>query len=302
MSIPIYVIGSSNTDMVVKSSALPRPGETVLGGTFFMNPGGKGANQAVAAARLGGDVTFVCRVGDDLFGAQALTQFTAEGIQTQFITKDTALPSGVALIMVDEAGENSIAVAPGANNNLTRNVLVAAVQHIQSPSILLVQLEIPLDSVTYAIETGRALGATVILNPAPSARLEPALLGKVSLITPNESEAEGLTGIQVKDSASAMSAAEQLHRWGVPVVVITMGSKGAFWSSEGNHGMVHAPEVSALDTTAAGDCFNGALAAALSEGLPLEAALQFSCRAAALSVTRLGAQASMPYRRELIGD
>jgi ribokinase len=299
MSIPIYVIGSSNTDMVVKVARLPMPGETVMGVDFFMNPGGKGANQAVAAARLGGRVTFVARVGNDLFGQEALQQFQRENIDTTFITTDNEYPSGVALIGVDSKGENSIMVAAGSNGYLDEKIVEKALESIQDAAIILVQLEIPLPTVEFAIKKGNSNGWRVILNPAPARSINSGALQGLYMITPNEYEAEILTGIRVNDTTSAEQAALRLHQLGVSNVVITLGSRGAYLHTQSITKTVDAPSVSAIDTTAAGDCFNGAIAVALSQGLELEEAVGFACRAASISVTRMGAQSSMPSRKEL---
>jgi ribokinase len=301
MARPIYVIGSSNTDMVVKTEKLPMPGETVIGGTFFMNPGGKGANQAVAAARLGGRVTFIARVGADLFGTQALQQFQKESIDTRFVTQDPEYPSGVALIGVDRQGENTIIVAPGSNRQLNVKDVANAFESIAEKSIILIQLEIPQETVEFAILSGKKKNCDVILNPAPVQPVDDSALRNLSIITPNETEAEMLTGIRITDLRSAGQAAQQLHQAGVPNVIITLGSKGAFVSTGSSGKLVAAPKVTAVDTTAGGDCFNGALAVALAEGMKIEEAVGFACQAASLSVTRMGAQSSMPYRKELIG-
>jgi ribokinase len=299
MARPIYVIGSSNTDMVVKTEKLPMAGETVIGGTFFMNPGGKGANQAVAAARLGGRVTFVARVGADLFGSQALQQFQKENINTRFVTQDPEYPSGVALIGVDRQGENTIIVAPGSNRQLNVRDVANAFESIDEKSIILIQLEIPQETVEFAIQSGRKKNCDVILNPAPVQPVDGSALRNLSFITPNETEAEMLTGIRITDLNTAEQAARQLHHSGVPNVIITLGSRGAFVSTESGSKLVAAPKVTAVDTTAGGDCFNGALAVALAEGRKIEEAVSFACQAASLSVTRMGAQSSMPYRKEV---
>jgi ribokinase len=295
----IAVIGSSNTDMVVKTPKLPLPGETTLGGKFFMFPGGKGANQAVAAARLGGTVTFIARLGDDVFGKQALAGFRKEGIDTSFVGTDPDEPSGVALITVDAKGENVIAVAPGANARLSEADVDKAGGRLQGVDVLLLQLEVPLPTVVHAAKFGFAQGKKVILNPAPAQRLPDDLLPCLYLVTPNETEAEILTGIRVSDTESAARAAGLLHRKGVRQVVITLGARGAYVHTDEVATLVPAPQVTAVDTTAAGDVFNGALAVAIAKGSPIEPAVAFACRAAALSVTRMGAQASAPYLSEL---
>jgi ribokinase len=300
MGIPIYVIGSSNTDMVVKAEKLPMPGETVMGTNFLMNPGGKGANQAVAAARLGSNVTFVAKVGNDLFGKQALQQFQRENINTSFITIDSEHPSGVALIGVDAHGENSIMVAPGSNGHLDTKMVERALDSIDGPAIILIQLEIPKQTVEFAIEKGYAKGWKVILNPAPVQPVDSTMLKYLYLITPNEFEAEMLTGIRVMDEVTAERAAVKFHELGIPNVVITLGPKGAYLHTPSMAKLISAPFVTAADTTAAGDCFNGAIAVALSEGLKIDDAVSFACKAASISVTRMGAQSSMPYRKEII--
>ncbi|HRG80666.1 MAG TPA: ribokinase [Cyclobacteriaceae bacterium] len=299
MAIPIYIIGSSNTDMVVKAERLPAPGETILGGTFLMNAGGKGANQAVAAARLGGSVTLVANVGNDLFGKQSILQFKQENINTNYISVDLVNPSGVALINVNAQGENCIAVAPGANGQLTPELLKTFFEDIKSPAIALVQLEIPITTVEYIVEQCKQRSIPVILNPAPAHVLSKEVLRNVFLITPNETEAELLTGIRITNNASAQKAARIFHEIGIPNVVLTLGERGAYWSSPKGSGLVSVPVVSAMDTTAAGDCFNGAMAVALAEERLLDDAVLFACRAASISVTRMGAQSSMPTRKEV---
>ena len=295
----IVVLGSTNTDMVIKSERIPAPGETILGGRFLMNPGGKGANQAVAAARLGGEVTFVAKVGDDLFGREAKALFAKEGIRTDYVLTDASEPSGVALIMVDAKGENCISVASGANAALSPQDIEAARGAIEAASALLMQLETPVETVLCAARWAAAQGVPAILNPAPACALPAELFGCLSLITPNESEAELLTGVKVTDEATARAAAAALCAKGVGRVVITLGAKGAFVFEGGRGTLMPAFPVRAVDTTAAGDVFNGALAVALTEGLALAEALRFAARAASISVTRMGAQASAPYRNEL---
>jgi len=285
--------------MVVKTGKLPAPGETVIGGTFLMNPGGKGANQAVAAARLSGQVTFVAKVGTDLFGQQAIDGFGREGIDTRHILTDSDYPSGVALINVDAHGENCITVAPGANAHLRPADVDAALQTAPPDTLVLIQLEIPLPTVEYAIQQATKRGLRVILNPAPAQVLPADLFANLFLITPNETEAEILTGIRVTDESSAEQAALKLHQMGVANVIITLGAKGAYLHTETGATVVRASPVTPVDTTAAGDCFNGALAVALSEGQTLLEAVTFACRVASISVTRMGAQASMPTRSEL---
>jgi ribokinase len=296
----IIVIGSSNTDMVIKSKKLPAPGETILGGTFLMNPGGKGANQAVAAARLGGKVTFVTKIGNDMFGSEAIDLFSNENIDTRYIINDPVNPSGVALIIVDENGENSIVVAPGSNGTLSAYDINEKVFDNEAADIYLMQLEIPLGTVEFVAQKALLKNNMVILNPAPARPLSDDLLSYIHIITPNETEAELLTGIKVTDSLSAQKASDELHNKGVKNVVITMGSSGAHISTGSVSKMVSVVPTKAIDTTAAGDVFNGALAVALSEGKELEEAVIFANKASAISVTRMGAQASAPYRNEIL--
>jgi ribokinase len=287
--------------MVVKSARLPAPGETIIGGTFFMNAGGKGANQAVAAARLGADVTFIVKLGDDIFGKQALQQFGHEGIDTSLAITDPVNPSGVALINVDEKAENCIVVASGANAALMPGDLYKSEDMIKNAALILMQLEIPIETVEYVANIAAAHKVKVILNPAPAARLSDWLLSNISILTPNETEAEMLTGIKITDRESAEKAAKKLADKCIETVIITLGANGALIYSADEYIWVAAPVVTAVDTTAAGDVFNGALAVALFENKSIKDAVVFACSAAALSVTRLGAQASAPYRNEIEG-
>jgi ribokinase len=289
--------------MVVKTRKLPAPGETVLGENFFIAAGGKGANQAVAAARTRSkavEVTFVARIGHDQFGAQALAAFKQEGLRIQHVGTDQKLPSGIAMITVDERGENCIVVASGANNALSTKDVDEASEDITGADIILLQLESPLATVQHAIELAFKAKRTIILNPAPARQLDETLLRQVSILTPNETEAEILTGIAVKTPQEAAKAATSLHQKGVPTVIITMGARGAFLSTQGMQEMIPAIPVKAIDTTAAGDVFNGSLAVGLAEKMPLPEAIRFACKAAAISVTRAGAQPSIPSRDEII--
>jgi ribokinase len=298
----IIVIGSSNTDMVIKSEKLPAPGETLLGGKFIMNPGGKGANQAVAAARLGGIVTFVTKTGNDIFGAEATSLFEKEGINIKYIRKDPDNPSGVALITVDRNGENSIVVAQGSNGTLIADDIDPEIFSVESSDIFLMQLEIPVETVEFVARKAFGRGNRVILNPAPACALPEDLYKYLYLITPNETEARMLTGVDVRDVASAETAARIFMKKGVQNVVITMGASGAFILTNQEAILVPGFPVKAIDTTAAGDVFSGALAVALSEGEELKEAVSFANRAASISVTRMGAQASAPFRREVVSS
>jgi ribokinase len=295
----IVVVGSCNTDMVIKSERLPVPGETILGGTFMMNPGGKGANQAVAVARLGGDVTLIAKTGNDIFGKQSIEVYHSEGIHTGFVFSDPDRPSGVALITVDSHGENCIVVASGANAALSPKDIEQAKPAIESADILLMQLEIPIETVEYAAKTASEKGVKVILNPAPAQALSSELIKNLYLITPNKTEAELLSGIKVTGWESAKEAAIAISKKGVENVIVTLGSLGSLIKEKENFYCVEACKVTAVDTTAAGDTFNGALCVGLSEGMSLTDAVKLASNASAIAVTRMGAQASIPYRKEL---
>lgn len=294
----IIIIGSSNTDMVVKSSVLPKPGETILGGTFLMNAGGKGANQAVAAARLGGDVTLVTKVGNDIFGKQSIDGFKKEKINTDFVFIDEETPSGTALIMVNEEGENCIVVAPGANAQLLP-ADIEQVKGLSEAEIILMQLEIPMETIEAVAKKAKSNHQKVIINPAPAQKLSDELLNGIFLITPNETEAGLLTGIVVEDDATASEAADFFLNKGVQNVIITLGKQGAYFQNKELHFKTDAPVVKAKDTTAAGDTFSGAIAVAVTEKMEWKQAVQFAVKAASVSVTRMGAQASVPYRQEM---
>jgi ribokinase len=292
----IVVVGSSNTDMILQMDHIPKPGETILGGQFSMAAGGKGANQAVAAARAGGAVTFLARVGNDMFGRQAIEGFRQDGIDVEHVLCDPEAPSGVALIFVAASGENSIGVASGANGLLSADDVRQAAAKLEAADVVVMQLETPLPTVQAAAEIAAAHNVRVILNPAPAQPLPDELLRHVTVLTPNESEAELLTGIAVTDAAAAQQAAQALHAKGVETVIVTLGSRGALVSGPEFSGTVPAFSVKAVDTTAAGDVFNGSLAVSIAEGESLENAVRFASAAAAISVTKLGAQPSAPNR------
>ena len=296
---PIFVIGSINTDMVAMTKNLPAPGETVMGGEFMMTAGGKGANQAVSAARLGGEVTMVGRLGEDIFGDQSIACLKHESINCDFVGRDPIAASGVALISVDDKGENHIVVAPGANNQLDQKKVRAALDSMPDNAIILLQLEIPLDTVAYIVEAARGTSRKVILDPAPAPTYPLNFLNELYLITPNETEATKLTGIEVTDNKSAEVAAKKLMATGVKNVAITMGAKGVLLAQENTIKFIPSPKVKAIDTTAAGDCFNGALSVGIAIGLSLEEGIKRACHAASISVTRKGAQDSMPYIKEI---
>lgn len=295
----MLVIGSSNTDLIIQVERIPKPGETILGGEFFSTAGGKGANQAIAAARAGGAVTFVAHVGRDVFGERALTNFAANGLRTRYVLRDSAKPTGTALIFVGRGGENSIAVAPGANASLSPADVQNARAAVRQARVLLLQLETPLPTVKAAIRLAASAGVPVILNPAPAQPLPSSLLRSVSILTPNETEVELLTGVRVRDETTAARAADKLRARGVQTVIITLGARGAMIVAETVRCLVPAYKVKPVDATGAGDVFNGALAVALAEKMSLWDAARFACAAAAISVTRFGAQSSAPLRDEI---
>jgi len=296
----IVVVGSSNTDMVIKAPRLPRPGETVTKGVFFRARGGKGANQAVAAARAGGRVTLVASVGLDALGNESIEAFAEEGIDTTHVMRTGAAASGVALILVDADAQNSIAVAEGANALLSASAVRACEPAIASAAVLVVQLEIPLDAVAEAVAIARAHGVRVVLNPAPACAVPDDLLARVSVLTPNDWETEFLTGIAPAGEPAMDRAATALLARGVEAVVMTLGSAGVYLAEGDRRERIAAWPVTAEDTTGAGDVFSGALAVALAEGKPLFDAARFANAAAGISVTRRGAQPSAPRRQEII--
>ena len=293
----IVVVGSSNTDMVVKSERIPRGGETVLGSDFIMNPGGKGANQAVCAAKLGAQVALVAHIGDDMFGESSLANFAGVGIDTRFIIKDDAAPSGIALITVDANAENAIVVAAGANYRLSPAEVDAAADVITSADVMLLQLEIPQDTVEHAIKVANRAGVRVVLNPAPIRSMSRDMLSLVDVLTPNQHEASELIGRPGEgEDLDAPTAAQALMEMGAEEVVITLGSRGAFAASRDTCDYIEPVKVNPVDTTAAGDAFTAALACALAEGQELLEAAKFANRVAAIVVTRFGAQVSLPTR------
>lgn len=300
----IVVVGSINMDLVARVPRLPRPGETVRGSAFSQVPGGKGANQAVAAARLGALVAMIGRVGDDVFGRELITSLRTRGVQTEHVQITPNCPSGLALIWVEVSGQNAITVIGGANARLMSGDVREQSAIISQADALLVQLEVPLESVNSAVEIARRHSVLTILDPAPApASLLPEQLYAVDLISPNQSEAESLTGVAVAAIADAAGAAAILHEHGVRQVVIKLGEQGALASQRGSESIhVPAPQVRVVDTTAAGDAFTAALAVALVEGRSLADATRFACAAGSLATTRPGAQDAMPSRAEVVAE
>lgn len=295
----IIVIGSSNTDMVVKTSRFPEPGETILGGDFFMFPGGKGANQAVAAARAGGEVRFVCAVGDDVFGQNALKGYRDEGIAIDSALVLNGKASGVALITVNGEGENEIVVASGTNALLSADYVSKVVENRGDASMFLTQLETPIATIAYLAQYCRNTNRSLIINPAPAQELSDAILDGLFLVTPNETEAKILTGVAIEDDASMERAAQSLLNKGVQHVIITLGSRGAFFMDHKEKFLVASHKVKAMDTTAAGDVFNGVLTVCLSQEMGWQESIAYANKAAALSVTKMGAQGSAPFKEEI---
>ncbi len=292
----IIVIGSANIDMIARVPHIPSPGETVLGTDFFTVQGGKGANQAVAASRAGGNVVFLACVGNDAFGRQALEAYKKENINISGIKKTSEAATGVALINVADSGENSIAVAPGANSHLLTGDILEREDMFANAAVVLVQLEIPMRTIETAAGLAAKYHIPFILNPAPAQQLSPSLLQKISILTPNEQEAQLLAGIE----GPPAEVADRLLSLGVKNVAITLGKEGVIYTTE-NKEILHVPglSVQAVDTTAAGDTFSGYLAVEIATGKPMQEAVTIANQAAALSVTRMGAQPSIPFRKEL---
>ena len=299
MKSKVVVVGSYNTDLTIKTERIPRPGETIIGGVFSEGGGGKGANQAVAAARTGANVSFIARVGNDALGKLGIQRLTDEGINTDYILRDNDSATGVAFIVVDERGENSIVVASGANAKLSSTDIDKANDEISSADVLLVQLESPVDAIYSAIKKAHDKGAVVILNPAPAQTLSSKILNDIDVITPNKVEAEMITGIKVSDEDSLRSIVLKFFDSGIKIVIITLGSKGMFVGSSEWMKLIPAYKVCPVDSTGAGDIFSGALAAFLAEGMQMEKAVKMAAASASISVTRLGAQSSAPNRKEI---
>ncbi|WP_281629833.1 ribokinase [Vibrio sp. St2] len=295
----LVVLGSVNADHVLQVPSFPRPGETLHGRNYQVIPGGKGANQAVAAARLNADTGFIACVGDDAFGINIRENFKMDNINIAGVKMQPNCPTGIAMIQVAESGENSICISAEANAKLTENAIEVDLERIRQANYLLMQLETPMCGIEKAAQVAKASRTNVILNPAPAHELSDELLACIDVITPNETEAEVLTGVTVTDNESAQEAANALHRKGIEIVLITLGAKGVWLSQNGRGELIPGFRVEATDTTAAGDTFNGALVTGLLEDLPLESAIKFAHAAAAISVTRFGAQTSIPSRDEV---
>jgi ribokinase len=295
----VIVIGSYNTDLTIKTSRIPRPGETILGGIFSKGCGGKGANQAVAAVRAGASVSFIARVGNDVLGKEGIQRLNEEGINTAYIFQDEDISTGVAFIVVDEGGENSIVVASGANAQLSCADIEKAHSEISGAGILLVQLESPIETIKAAIKKAHENGAVVILNPAPAQPLETSLLRQIDIITPNKVEAEMLTGIKVTDEESLCAIANKFLEFDIKNVLITLGSRGIFAALPNTMEIIPACKVPTVDSTGAGDVFSGTLAAFLSEGMSIEQAAKMAIASSSISVTKMGAQNSAPCRVEI---
>lgn len=295
----LVVLGSVNADHVLRVPHFPRPGETLTGHSYQVVPGGKGANQAVAAARLGAPVSFIARIGDDAIGQQMRQGFEQDGIDVSAVELDETLPTGIAIIYVSDEGENSIGISAEANGALSPAMVKRHEAMIADAHTLLLQLEVPLESVFEAAKLARSHGTRVVLNPAPARPLPAELLALVDLITPNQTEAELLTGVKVSDDASAAQAADRFHQMGISDVMITLGSQGVYCSNARQQQLIPGFRVEAVDTTAAGDTFNGALLAAELAGADFNAAVRFAHGAAALSVTKFGAQSSIPSKVEV---
>lgn len=295
----LVVLGSVNADHVLQVPTFPRPGETLHGRNYQVIPGGKGANQAVAAARLKADVGFIACVGDDAFGIESCERFKRDGMDIRGVKVQADCPTGIAMIQISDRGENSICLSAEANDRLTAEAIEDDLPSIRAASYLLMQLETPIDGIIKAAQVAKQAKTKVVLNPAPARELPSSLLSCVDVITPNETEAQVLTGITVTDDATAQQAATVLHQQGIEIVIITLGAKGVWLSEHGRGQLIPGFRVSATDTTAAGDTFNGAFVTGLLENMSLESAIKFAHAAAAISVTRFGAQTSIPTRQEV---
>ena len=299
MNKKVVVVGSINFDLTIKAKRLPQPGETIIGGRYTRGPGGKGGNQAIAAVRAGADVSFIARVGTDSYGRDSVKHLSAERIDTRYIIHDEDVPTGVAFILVDEGGENSIVVASGANARLCPLDIENVKDEIASAEVLLVQLESPLEAVQHAIRIAGKSDTLIIVNPAPAQHLSSSWFHEVDVITPNKIEAEMLTGMKITDDASLAAIARRILDFGIPVVIITLGRQGVFLATINGMRLIPAYGVKTIDSTGAGDVFSGSLAAFLAEGMSIEEAVMMAIASASMSVTRMGAQMSAPFRPEI---
>lgn len=295
----IVVIGSINMDLVSSVERMPKVGQTVLGKSFKQIPGGKGANQAVAISRLGGDVAMIGKVGSDSFGAELVESLVKDGIDVSGVAVEDGVPTGIAAITVDESGANCIIVNSGANFKVSSDYIDTNIEIIKSSSFVVAQLEIPDNAVRHALALAKSLGKYTILNPAPAKELDEETIRNVDLLIPNETELEITSGIKVEGTEDAIAAAEKLIAMGVKEIIVTLGEKGSLHVKEGFHKKYDAKKVKAVDTTAAGDSFIGGIAAALSKGKSIEEAIGLATSAAAVAVTREGAQSSIPYINEI---
>lgn len=295
----VLVIGSYNVGLTVLGDRIPKLGETIIGSHFDMGPGGKGSNQAIAISRLGGNVSFLAKVGDDIFGKEAMKLFEREGIDTAFIKVDSDAHTGAGIIFVDKDGHNSIGVAPGANYRLTIEELDEADELFKSSKFLLMQLETPLPVVYHAIRKARENGVTVILNPAPGQKIDSEYLSMIDILTPNETETEIIAGLAVTDTESAIEAARKLVNDGVKNVIVTLGKQGCALVSAEKQQQYRAPRVNAVDTTGAGDAFNGGLVYALAAGKNIDEAIEFGCKVGAYSVTSIGVVPGLPTMKDI---
>jgi ribokinase len=295
----ILVIGSYNVGLTVFGPSIPKAGQTILGNQFDMGPGGKGSNQAICIARLGGKITFLARIGDDIFGKDAMSLFKREGIDTSYINVDSSTSTGAGIIFVDKDCHNAIGVAPGANYKLTPEHIDKAASLFKQTKFLLMQLETPLETVYHAIEKAKKSGCTVILNPAPAQKLDAKYLSMVDILTPNESEAEILTDIPVKDFDGASKAAKALIAQGAKSVIVTMGAQGCLYITSAGEKQFPAYKVKAVDTTGAGDAFNGGLIYALADGKGMDEAIDFASKVAAVSVTSIGCVPGLPTMSDI---
>jgi ribokinase len=295
----IIVVGSTNTDLILKVKKLPLPGETIIGGDFNMNLGGKGAIQAITSARMGSETMFICKVGSDIMGEKAIEQFQNEGIFTPFVFKDKILPSGVAIVFVDQEGASSVSMAPGANSSLSISDIKKAENVFNEGDILLIQMQIPLETIIYTIEMAYSRGLKIILNPAPALKLPIEIYKMLFAITPNETEIAILSGIMVSNPESLKMAAEVMLEKGIENIIVTLGLKGLFVKNKEIEQILTAPEVEPADVSAVGDVFNGAFASAIFNQQNLLDSLNFAINASAVSVSRNGSIDSIPKKKEV---